>query len=91
MAMCAALETPKLARTMIYCHVRETVQKLADAIDRHHGRRRRNRRSLVCAQNFMFGLFHFRLTRAVVDGETKHDMSERGVSGHGAGKFSGND
>jgi AcrR family transcriptional regulator len=77
MAMYAALETPKVARTLIYRRVREFIKRLADAIDRHHGRRRGNRRSLVCSQNFMFGLFHFRLTRAVVDGETKHDMSER--------------
>ncbi len=32
MAMYAALETPQIARTLIYCRVRELIQKLADAI-----------------------------------------------------------
>jgi AcrR family transcriptional regulator len=78
LAMFAALETPKLARSVIYTRVHDLIRKLADAIDRHHGRRCGSKRSYVAAQNFMFGLFYFRLTRTVMNGDAKHHgLTER--------------
>ncbi len=77
LAMHANLSTPNLAREIIYTRVPAFNQALADAIDRHNGRRRGGKLSKVCAQNFMFGVFYYRLTRAVLN-HTGQTMSERG-------------
>jgi AcrR family transcriptional regulator len=77
LAMHANLSTPNLAREIIYTRVPAFNQALADAIDRHKGRRRGGKLSKVCAQNFMFGVFYYRLTRAVLNHRAKQTLSER--------------
>jgi AcrR family transcriptional regulator len=77
LAMHANLSTPHLARDIIYTRVPAFNQALADAIDRHKGRRRGGKLSKVCAQNFMFGVFYYRLTKAALNHRAKQAMSER--------------
>jgi AcrR family transcriptional regulator len=77
LAMFANLSTPQLARDIVYKRVRNFVPVLADAIDRHKGHRRGGKTSTVCAQNFMFGLFYYRLTKAVINHRVQNPTTER--------------